>query len=205
MTEQRIFNYLSKLEAAFTVTAATDVVASAAHGLVKGDKLQLTTVTTLPAGLSLTTDYFVTDVTTGTFKLSAVPDGTSVDITDTGTGTHTFHLKGKVILTDGFEHSKAALNFSGTSTMTIKFQGSDSLEAPDFNAAQSPTNKWEYLDIIDSEDAASIDGDAGIAPAGTDDNRNFTVNNDSVRWVTAVITAWTQGLVEVTLSANKQY
>ena len=46
--------------------------------------------TTLPAGLSAATNYYVRDVTTNTFKVSATVDGAAVDITDTGTGVHTW-------------------------------------------------------------------------------------------------------------------
>lgn len=204
MLEQKIFNYLSKLEAEFTA-ATTDIITSAAHGLIRGDKLQLTTTTTLPAGLSASTDYFVKEVTTNTFEVSAILDGPSVDITDTGTGTHSLHLKGRAILTEGYEHLKLGLNTTGSTNLTIKFQGSDSDDAPDFNAAQSSTNGWDYLDVLDSEDGSSIDGDTGIPLSGSADNRQFTVNQDSVRWVSAVITAWTAGTVNLELKANKKY
>jgi len=85
-----------------TFTAAVDdVITSNAHGLVAGDKVTLTTTGTLPAGLSLTTGYFVRDVTTNTFKLSSFPHNpTVIDITDTGTGTHTWtNVKGSINLT----------------------------------------------------------------------------------------------------------
>lgn len=31
--------------------------------------------------------------------------------------------------------------------------------APDFSAAQSDTNRWDYIQVKDYEDNASIDGD----------------------------------------------
>jgi len=78
--------------AAFTA-AISDVCTSVAHGFLTGLKVQLTTTTTLPAGLSLATDYWVIKLTADTFKLAAsLADalaGTAVNITDTGTGTHT--------------------------------------------------------------------------------------------------------------------
>ena len=43
-----------------TVTAAvTDILTLVAHGYRENDILQFTTTTTLPAGLSLLTDYYV--------------------------------------------------------------------------------------------------------------------------------------------------
>lgn len=74
---------------AFTA-ATTDVITSTAHGFVDGKVGQCTTTGTLPGGLALLTDYFVRDATANTFKLSAAPGGAAIDITSTGSGTHTF-------------------------------------------------------------------------------------------------------------------
>ena len=80
--------------AADTFTAAvTDICTAVAHGMVTGLKCQLTTTTTLPAGLAAITDYFVINLSADTFSLASslanALAGTVVDITDTGTGTHT--------------------------------------------------------------------------------------------------------------------
>jgi hypothetical protein len=72
-----------------TCTAATtDIITANGHGFANGDRVRFTTTTTLPAGLAINTTYFVRDATTNTFKVSATDGGTAVDITDTGTGTH---------------------------------------------------------------------------------------------------------------------
>lgn len=81
--------------AAGVFTAAiTDILTKAAHGFYTGLKVQFTTTTTLPAGLSLATDYFVIRLDANTFKVTAtlaqaVAGTDIIDITDTGTGTHT--------------------------------------------------------------------------------------------------------------------
>jgi hypothetical protein len=204
MTEQKIFNYLSKLSAEFTA-AVTNIITSNGHGLVEGDLLQFTTSDTLPAGLDLATNYYVRDVTTNTFKVSAIPGGLEVDITDTGTGTHTFWLKGKVIMSEGFEHISLNVNTANSANLTMKFQGSDSEDAPDFNAAQSATNKWDYINVVDLQSSSTITGDTGLSPAGVDDNRKFELNVNGMRWITAVITSFTAGTADVTVKLNKQY
>ena len=84
-------------ETAKTFTAAaTDICSTADHGWATGRKGQVSTDTTLPAGLLAVTDYFVVNLTDGTFKLAtsyanaiATPPVVQ-DITDTGTGVHTF-------------------------------------------------------------------------------------------------------------------
>jgi len=196
-----IFSPTAVPEQAFTA-AVTDIITSAAHGLSERDCIQLTTATTLPAGLSLATNYYLINVTTNTFKLSATPGGTAVNITDTGTGTHTYHLKGKAIFVGDFTNKNLHLTFSSTPTMTVKFQGSLELEAPDFNADQSATNKWDYIDVTDLEDEASIDGDTGVACTGTADNRMFRITGGGVQWVCAVLSAFTTGLIGVTVSLS---
>lgn len=77
---------------AFTA-AVTDICTKAAHTFLTGLKVQLTTTTTLPAGLALATDYFVIYLSANTFSLASslvlAQAGTAIDITDTGTGVHT--------------------------------------------------------------------------------------------------------------------
>ena len=75
---------------AFTA-ATSDIITSTAHGLTNGDIVTVVSSTTLPAGLSVDTEYYVVEKTTNTFKLSTTYDGTAVDITDIGTGTHTWY------------------------------------------------------------------------------------------------------------------
>ena len=75
-----------------TFTAAvTDIITSASHNLSNADVVKLTTTGTLPAGLAVSTDYYVISATTDTFKLSATSGGSAVDITGTGTGTHSWY------------------------------------------------------------------------------------------------------------------
>jgi hypothetical protein len=58
------------------------------HGLTDGQVVQFSSTTTLPAGLSANTDYYVVNSTTNTFKVSTTFGGSAVDITSQGTGTH---------------------------------------------------------------------------------------------------------------------
>jgi hypothetical protein len=73
-----------------TFTAATtDIITATAHGLTAGTRITAASADTLPAGLTASTNYYLRDVTTNTFKVSLTPNGAAVDITDTGTGVHT--------------------------------------------------------------------------------------------------------------------
>jgi hypothetical protein len=72
----------------FTVTTATDVCASTAHGFANGAAVLVSSATTLPAPLLPDVQYFVRDVTTDSFKLAATAGGAAIDLTTTGTGAH---------------------------------------------------------------------------------------------------------------------
>lgn len=117
----------------FTVVAATDVVTtSAAHYLLAGNEVRFTTTTTLPAGLSLNTSYYVLTVpSTTTLTLTATKYGsTVVDITTTGTGTHTWrsaayrHLGLGLVLQAG-AHTAAPESTGGGINVTARFTPPD--------------------------------------------------------------------------------
>jgi hypothetical protein len=78
----------------FTVDAGTDLVTLAAGwDMQTGTAVRLTTTTTLPAGLALNTTYYWAraSATTGEFcaTLADAFTATQINLTDTGTGTHT--------------------------------------------------------------------------------------------------------------------
>lgn len=82
---------------AFTVDAGTDVLTFSSDqvAFVDDQILRVKSSDTLPAGLSADTDYYVIDLDhhAGTCKLSTSSGGSAVNITDTGTGTHTIALE----------------------------------------------------------------------------------------------------------------
>lgn len=96
LTADAVTNTLGQSD---TFTAATSDIctysstANIPSNILTGTRVRLTTTTTLPAGLALATDYYVIRLSDTTFSLatsyanSLVP--TAIDITSTGTGTHT--------------------------------------------------------------------------------------------------------------------
>lgn len=96
-----------------------------------------------------------------------------------------------------YEHIIVSFATASSANLTVKFQGALSNTSPDFSAAQSVSNMWDYIEVIDLEDGAAIDGDTGIAPAGTDDFRMFQVNVDALKWFTATVTARSAGSVTI--------
>lgn len=96
-TAQATTNTLAQTDT-FTVDAGTNLCtwsssANIPSNILTCTRVRLTTTTTLPAGLATATDYFVIRVSDTTFKLATTcPNakaGIEIDITSTGTGTHT--------------------------------------------------------------------------------------------------------------------
>jgi hypothetical protein len=87
----------------------------------------------------------------------------------------------------------------GDANLTIKFQWSIQVDKPNFAAAQSVTNMWDYIEVIDIEDNTAIDWDTWIAVSGADAYRQFEANINGLRWVCARVTARTAW--EVTVKA----
>lgn len=99
-----------------TADASTNVVTTAnAHGLTDGDGIVLATSDTLPAPLAADARYFARVLSGTTFTLhatraAALANTGAVDITDTGTGTHTARLKTTVTLNNAAGSADAAAN-----------------------------------------------------------------------------------------------
>jgi len=209
--KQLILDAVSRTTAAFTA-AVTDIITDTAHGLVNGDRVELTTTDTLPAGLALNTIYYVMKIDADTFKLSADKSvdgkGTPVDITDTGTGTHTWTITdvGEPILVIDARHKQIVVSTDGMGagdTTTVKIQGSGEQTAPDFHKAKSTSNEWDYAQDITLEDGSTVDGDTGISIADADDVIKFAVNDDGISWINAQITTQSDvGNTSVTVAIN---
>lgn len=94
ITSQAMTNTLSAFST-FTADAGTDVITHSNINLFPYTRVQVSTTTTLPAGLAAATDYYVIKVTDTTAKLATsyanAVAGTAINITDAGTGTHTIN------------------------------------------------------------------------------------------------------------------
>lgn len=110
---------------------------------------------------------------------------------------------GTAINVEDFKHHifQVATDGGGDAALTVKFQGSISDDAPDFSAAQSATNHWDYINVKDYENDATIEGDTGLVISSADDYRNLEANINGLKWVCASITARTAGELTVKLKS----
>lgn len=79
----------------------------------------------------------------------------------------------------------------GSAVFTVKLQGSIQKDV-DFSAAQSATNRWDYIEAVDCQSGSVIAGDTGLTfSAG--DVRLLTVNTNKLNSICATVTAYTSG------------
>lgn len=105
---------------------------------------------------------------------------------------------GAVLDVSDYDVVVLAINTASSANLTIKIQGSIADTAPTWGSAASPSNQWDYVQMKDLEDGSSVDGDVGVAPAGTDDQRHFEVNVNGLKWLNVIVTAYSAGTVTVT-------
>jgi len=110
---------------------------------------------------------------------------------------------GLAIQVRDFRHLIVAIGTASSANLTVKCQGSIQDTVPDFAAAQSASNMWDYMELVDYQSDAKIAGDTGISFAGTDDFRLFEVNTNGLEWLNFRVTAYAAGNITVKLMAIK--
>ena len=112
---------------------------------------------------------------------------------------------GKIFACRDYRHLIVALATSGSATLTVKPVGSigksiaaittvpDINAAPDFSAAQSQTNMYEFINFVNYADNTIVAGATGLAAAGTDIVKLIEINTNGLQYFSLRITAWTQG------------
>lgn len=168
-----------------STNASPIVVTDVSHGLVTGDRVSIFghEVNTAANGI-----WTVTRVNANTFSLD--------DSTGNGVGINTgcwAKIANAGVYTGDAETVAIAFDTANSGAFTFKAVASDQDTPPDWAAAQSASNQYDFVDIIDIEDGASIDGDTGVVVAGTDDHRRFEINTNGARWMWMLPTAGTAG------------
>jgi hypothetical protein len=203
-TAQAASNTLTTLgqSETFTAVAGTDIctytsTANYPSNILTGTKVRLTTTTTLPAGLATATDYYLIKLTDGTFKLATsyvnALAGTAIDITDTGTGTHTVwwllprYTNGAGVNAIFFNSNATALG-AGTPNLSLGYTNSQQVASratptvlPIGKTAASNshilytgatgTGKYNYMMPLQA-------GDAGISEINTIQNSTSYVSGE---------------------------
>lgn len=187
------------------ITSSTDatpiVITKASHGLTTGDRVIIYGHATNVAANGL---YKVTVVNSSTFSLQDINTGADIAGSGAGAGggTGIFVLAPKVPLISDFKNAVLQFFTGGTATLTVKVAGSAGKlngDAPNFGATVSVSNPYSFLQIINLDTGAAVNGATGIAATGTDLANTYEVNINGMKYLTLIPTAWTQGSITAKL------
>jgi len=122
----------------FTADAGTNALTLAAHGMVNGTVCHLSNAGgALPGGLATLTKYYVLNATSNTWQLSLTRNGAAIDLTSTGTGTHSLYRN--FLIPD--LRSRTVV-YAGTGTLTESVAASAVSTGGDTWTVVSNKDKW---------------------------------------------------------------
>jgi len=177
----------------FTVVAGTDVgTAASTVQTFTGTEVEFSSSTTLPAGLSASTTYYLIYQSATTFKVASslanALAGTAVDITDTGTGTHTMTIKTRT----------QPLPYDVDLVQGITVDVSDKLYTPD-----PVTTKQEWDQLHETDYTSDIperwyvqDGRFGLWPRPSTSGNSIELNT-KIRVPDLNVADYTTGTVDI--------
>lgn len=204
-----MFNNVTPVAVTSSTDATPIVVTATAHGLATGDRVLIFGHTTNVAANGI---YKVTKLTANTFSLQDENTGANIVGSGAGAGSSGLLVPAPPIV-NVRDYINAIIQYgtTGTSTHTVKVAGSlgkptatipsgvqDNLP-PNFGATVSPTNPYTFLQIINLDTAAAVNGATGIATSGADINNTYEVNINALSYFTLIPTAWTQGTITAVL------
>lgn len=188
------------------VTSSTDatpiVVTATSHGLATGDLVMINGHTTNVAANGI---FKVVVVTANTFQLKNYNTGASVAGSGAGAGSSgVMVVAPKILLVSSFRNIILSFISSSSLSATIKLAGSlgkpasnvssDGDDTPNFAATISKSNPYQYVQLINLDTAAAVNGATGITSAGTDLNTQYEVNVNGLKYFCPILTAWTAGV-----------
>lgn len=108
---------------------------------------------------------------------------------------------GQNIMVKDYRHLVVAIGTASNANLTLKAVGSLEETAPDFSTAQSVSNMYDFIEMVDLQSGSKVTGDTGISFSGTDDFRMFEINTNGLQWLNFKVTARSAGSVTVNLMA----
>lgn len=192
------------------VTSSTDatpiVVTATSHGLVTGDRVLIYGHTTNIAANGI---FKVTKLTDNTFSLQDEFTGANIAGSGAGAGSSGLLVKAPpILLTTGYRNIVFQVFTSGTATTTLKVAGSlgkskqyqSSGPRYDFvnmGATVNPANPYTFIQAIDLDTAATLNGAIGFVASGADISKQYEVNINAMKYLTVFPVSWTQGSITV--------
>ena len=191
------------------VTSSTDatpiVVTKASHGYSTDDLVMINGHTTNIAANGI---YKITVLSSSTFSLQDYNTGDNIAGSGGGAGSSgVVVLAPKILSAADYRDIILSVETSGSANFTAKVASSmgklksDSTaisgDTPNFGATQSKSNPYTFVQIINLDTAAAVNGATGITTAGTDLHNAYEVNTNGSEYLTLVLTAWSAGVITV--------
>jgi hypothetical protein len=204
--EQVIWDAVTPVAVTSSTDATPIVVTATSHGLVTGDLVQINGHTTNIAANGI---FKVTKVDANSYSLQNYVTGANIAGSGGGAGASGVMVKApKILYVEDFTNIILSVITSGSFNGTIKPAGSlgkpvvlptdkQSEDTPNFGATISASNPYQYLQTINLDTAAAVNGATGITSAGTDLNVQYEININAIKYFCPVFTAWTAGTVTI--------
>lgn len=193
-----------------TVTSSTDatpiVVTASSHGFTVGQKVLIVGHSTNVAANGI---FLVKAATTNTFTLGDRYTNADVAGSGGGAGSGGICMKAPtVILIQDWRNVVISVFTSGTSTMTVKVAGSLgkivntsltnlNVNEPLFAGTISASNPYQFVQIINLDTAAALNGATGIVLSGADTQTQYEVNVNLLKYFTVYPVTWSAGTITV--------
>ncbi len=192
------------------VTSSTDatpiVITKASHGYSTGDVVMINGHTTNIAANGM---FKITVLSASTFSLQNYNTGANVAGSGSGAGSGgVVVLAPKIMFVSDWRNVILTVVATGSFNGTIKIAGSlgkpislpsdkRSEDTPNFGATQSASNPYTFIQLINLDTGARVDGATGITSAGTNILNTYEVNINALKYIAPVFTAWTAGAVTI--------
>ena len=111
---KKSYSTISNAATAVTFQDAGDTVTLNSHGLLNGDSVVFTVITTT-TGISINTRYYVVNAATNTFQVASSLGGAALPLTNNGTGTVVRALSENIVSTNHGYVANDTVSFSVTS------------------------------------------------------------------------------------------
>jgi len=103
---------------------------------------------------------------------------------------------GNAVAVSSHANLQIELATADNANLTVKIQASLSITPPDFSAAATNTNRWDYIASYDYNDPSSIvTGSTGYTFGGADGVKNIIVNTVGINWLNMSVTAHAAGSI----------
>lgn len=206
--EITLFDAVTPVVVVSSTDATPIIVTATGHNLSTGDRVLIYGHTTNIAANGI---FKVTVLTANTFSLQDEFTGTDVAGTGAGAGASGLMVKAPpILLTTGYRNIILQVFTSGTATTTLKIAGSlgksrqylEKINGPRYDfvnmgATVSPANPYTFLQAIDLDTAAAVNGATGLVASAADLAKQYEINVNAMKYLTVFPISWTQGVITV--------